>query len=222
MIPFALAYIMYAGLECWNCGGDHLKRNCPEHEAEDFSCWNCGGDHLERYCPEHQATRALAAAGLRDAHNEIRRLTDNETIGAIIDSCDSLIMEFEHGPVPAPVPAVQPAPVPPPVPAPVPPRAHTAPHYRNPDGVFVWADSKGRWRDDAGRFALAPQFGGRRARRAHTAAAPPSDPSAAAPLAADLGSSVGSSMPAADLGSSVESGVSGGSARSWIRVPVDV
>ena len=218
---------MYAGLECWNCGGDHLERNCPEH----------------------QDTRALAAAGLRDAHDEIRRLTDNETITAIIDSCDSLILEFEYGnprndepDSDGPPPLVTEddihhgsasassgfaninvgnvlvdstgqilsgatrieasAALEAPVPAPAPasscgsrPRALTAPHYRNPDGVFVWFDGKGRWRDDSGRFAKAPTNRDRIS-------------------AADLGSSVGSSKP--DLGSSVESGATAG---SWVQVP---
>jgi len=249
-----------AGLECWNCGGgDHIIRDCPhpivgrecwncgggDHQCRDcpnpiagLECWNCGGNHLERNCPEHQDTRALAAAGLRDAHDEIRRLTDNETITAIIDSCDSLILEFECGnprndepDSDGPPPLVTEddihhgsasassgfaninvgnvlvdstgqilsgatrieasAALEAPVPAPAPasscgsrPRALTAPHYRNPDGVFVWFDGKGRWRDDSGRYAKAPTNRDRIS-------------------AADLGSSVGSSKP--DLGSSVES-----------------
>ena len=243
---------MYAGLqlECWNCGSDdHINRDCP-HAIAGLECWNCNGNHLERNCPEHQDTRALAAAGLRDAHDEIRRLTDNETITAIIDSCDSLILEFECGnprndepDSDGPPPLVTEddihhgsasassgfaninvgnvlvdtstgqilsgatrieasAALEAPVPAPAPasscgsrPRALTAPHYRNPDGVFVWFDGKGRWRDDSGRYAKAPTNRDRIS-------------------AADLGSSVGSSKP--DLGSSVESGATAG---SWVQVP---
>mmetsp|Transcript_75223 Transcript_75223/g.178747 ORF Transcript_75223/g.178747 Transcript_75223/m.178747 type:complete len:132 (-) Transcript_75223:139-534(-) len=58
-------------VECFNCGGPHYARECPNAEAGGFSkggkskgkggggkskgtmgCFNCGGDHLARDCPE--------------------------------------------------------------------------------------------------------------------------------------------------------------------------
>ncbi|CAJ1461222.1 unnamed protein product [Effrenium voratum] len=47
-------------VECFNCGGDHFARDCPEggkgkgkgkKGGKDSGCWNCGGDHIARDCP---------------------------------------------------------------------------------------------------------------------------------------------------------------------------
>merc|ERR1712098_758285 len=40
---------------CYNCGGEHLIRDCPnpKEERPAKSCYTCGGgDHLARNCPE--------------------------------------------------------------------------------------------------------------------------------------------------------------------------
>eukprot|EP00403_Amphidinium_massartii_P026828 CAMPEP_0178403312 /NCGR_PEP_ID=MMETSP0689_2-20121128/17302_1 /TAXON_ID=160604 /ORGANISM="Amphidinium massartii, Strain CS-259" /LENGTH=130 /DNA_ID=CAMNT_0020024259 /DNA_START=124 /DNA_END=516 /DNA_ORIENTATION=- len=54
-------------LQCFNCGGDHYARDCPEPnlkmdkggkgkmgggKGKSKGCFNCGGDHLARDCPE--------------------------------------------------------------------------------------------------------------------------------------------------------------------------
>eukprot|EP00439_Symbiodinium_sp_Y106_P069397 s1303_g11.t3 len=50
-------------IDCFNCGGDHFARDCPEGpkgKGKDgkgkskgpVSCWNCGGDHVARDCPD--------------------------------------------------------------------------------------------------------------------------------------------------------------------------
>ena len=36
------------------------------------------------------------------------------------------------------------------------PRAATAPHFENPDGLAVWMDKHGYWRDDEGKMRRAP------------------------------------------------------------------
>ncbi|CAK0877020.1 unnamed protein product, partial [Prorocentrum cordatum] len=47
-------------VECFNCGGDHYARECPQGggksggkgKSKSKGCFNCGGDHLARDCPE--------------------------------------------------------------------------------------------------------------------------------------------------------------------------
>mmetsp|Transcript_104695 Transcript_104695/g.291473 ORF Transcript_104695/g.291473 Transcript_104695/m.291473 type:complete len:92 (+) Transcript_104695:136-411(+) len=52
-----------SGKGCFNCGGDHLARECPEgggygkkggkgKGGGSKGCFNCGGDHLARECPD--------------------------------------------------------------------------------------------------------------------------------------------------------------------------
>mmetsp|Transcript_91477 Transcript_91477/g.162820 ORF Transcript_91477/g.162820 Transcript_91477/m.162820 type:complete len:152 (+) Transcript_91477:1-456(+) len=57
--------IMGGPIECFNCGGDHFARDCPEGGGKGkgkgkkgggskgpIECFNCGGDHFARDCPE--------------------------------------------------------------------------------------------------------------------------------------------------------------------------
>mmetsp|Transcript_83456 Transcript_83456/g.194024 ORF Transcript_83456/g.194024 Transcript_83456/m.194024 type:complete len:116 (+) Transcript_83456:135-482(+) len=47
---------------CFNCGGDHFARECPEGpkgkgkkaggKGKGVECFNCGGPHFARDCPE--------------------------------------------------------------------------------------------------------------------------------------------------------------------------
>eukprot|EP00428_Durinskia_dybowskii_P024995 CAMPEP_0170248610 /NCGR_PEP_ID=MMETSP0116_2-20130129/24100_1 /TAXON_ID=400756 /ORGANISM="Durinskia baltica, Strain CSIRO CS-38" /LENGTH=44 /DNA_ID= /DNA_START= /DNA_END= /DNA_ORIENTATION= len=43
-----------SGKGCFNCGGDHLARECPEGGGKSGGkgggkgCFNCGGPHLAR------------------------------------------------------------------------------------------------------------------------------------------------------------------------------
>ena len=39
-------------IKCYECGGPHLLRNCPE-----IQCKHCRGNHLLRYCPELRSNR---------------------------------------------------------------------------------------------------------------------------------------------------------------------
>mmetsp|Transcript_102672 Transcript_102672/g.209135 ORF Transcript_102672/g.209135 Transcript_102672/m.209135 type:complete len:89 (-) Transcript_102672:97-363(-) len=48
-------------VQCFNCGGDHYARDCPEGDSKGkgkgkskgpIECFNCGGDHFARDCPE--------------------------------------------------------------------------------------------------------------------------------------------------------------------------
>uniref|UniRef100_A0A7S2LJT7 CCHC-type domain-containing protein n=1 Tax=Zooxanthella nutricula TaxID=1333877 RepID=A0A7S2LJT7_9DINO len=45
-------------VECFQCGGDHYARECPERGSggkggsKGKGCFNCGGDHLARDCPQ--------------------------------------------------------------------------------------------------------------------------------------------------------------------------
>ena len=38
-------------LKCYDCGGPHIARYCPERK-KDSGCWKCGGPHIARFCPE--------------------------------------------------------------------------------------------------------------------------------------------------------------------------
>merc|ERR1719188_1386117 len=61
--------MMKGGSGCFEGGGDHLARDCPERAAKGKGggkgkgCFNCGGDHLARDCPEEDRRKGKASGG---------------------------------------------------------------------------------------------------------------------------------------------------------------
>mmetsp|Transcript_73173 Transcript_73173/g.158297 ORF Transcript_73173/g.158297 Transcript_73173/m.158297 type:complete len:89 (+) Transcript_73173:82-348(+) len=62
-------------VECFNCGGDHFARDCPEGGGKgkgkgkkgggggNVDCFICGGPHFARDCPEGGGGKSKGKGG---------------------------------------------------------------------------------------------------------------------------------------------------------------
>ena len=59
-------------VECFNCGGDHFARECPQGGGKkgggkgggkSVECFTCGGPHFRRNCPQGGGTGGGGGGG---------------------------------------------------------------------------------------------------------------------------------------------------------------